>query len=124
MPDFKTHYLTIMVTIIFILGFFLIANSQNGLEEVTGRSISSMNNDAERIVSNYLSFNDIENSIISSYQKNNLWKVEVNIINSDFDVVFDVDENGKIKCLKGTGKENALITSMNLMKNSCLSTKK
>ena len=100
MPDFKTHYLTIMVTIIFILGFFLIANSQNGLEEVTGRSISSMNNDAERIVSNYLSFNDIENSMINSYQKNNLWKVEVDIINSDFDVVFDIDENGKIKCFE------------------------
>ena len=100
MPDFKTHYLTIMVTIIFILGFFLIANSQNGLEEVTGRSISSMNNDAERIVSNYLSFNDIENSIISSYQKNNLWKVEVNIINSEFDVIFDIDENRKIKCFE------------------------
>ncbi|MBI2663163.1 hypothetical protein HYX15_01380 [Candidatus Woesearchaeota archaeon] len=100
MPDFKTHYLTIMVTIIFILGFFLIANSQNGLEEVTGRSISGIDNDAERIVSNYLSFNDIENSMINSYQKNNLWKVEVDIINSDFDVVFDVDENGKIKCFE------------------------
>ena len=30
----------------------------------------------------------------------------------------------RLNALKGTGKENALITSMNLMKNSCLSTKK
>ncbi len=106
MPDFKTHYLMLMITILFVLGFFwLIRNSESsgsvtGLETVTGRVSYSPENDAEQLVLNYLEYFNINANIKNSYYKNGLWKVEVDILDSDDDVIFDVTDANELKCFE------------------------
>lgn len=107
MPDFKTHYSLIMITIFFVLGFFLllqspskISSATTGFETVTGRISYALENDAEKLIFNYLSYFRINGEIKNSYYKNGIWKVEVDITNSEDDAVFDVFEDGQIKCFE------------------------
>ena len=107
MPDFKTHYSIIMLTIFFVLGFFLliqnpskISSATTGFETVTGRIAYNPENEAEKLIFNYLNYFRINGEIKNSYYKNGMWKVEVDITNSEDDAVFDVFEDGEIKCFE------------------------
>jgi hypothetical protein len=121
MPDFKRHYVTTMITIVFVLGFFWFLQNprsleaDSGLETITGMDISEIlinsilsskedNNkimkNAEIIVFDYLINNDIDGDVQRSFKENELFKVEVDIFNSEFDVVFDLDSGGNIKCFQ------------------------
>ena len=106
MPDFKTHYAISMIIILFVLVFFFLMRNEGnlenvtGLESVTGRISYNPENNAEKIIFNYLNYYGINGNIKGSYYKNNLWRVEVDIIESEDDVVFDVSDIGEIKCFQ------------------------
>ncbi|MDP6642267.1 MAG: hypothetical protein QGF74_02735 [Candidatus Nanoarchaeia archaeon] len=121
MPDFKTHYATIMITLLFVLGFFWFLQNprsletDSGLEDITGMDISEIlldsitsskedNNEimknAERIVFDYLISNNIDGDIQKSSKEDELFRIEVDLFNSEFDVVFDLDSGGNIKCFQ------------------------